>query len=79
MFFAILFILIGLFLLLNAMGILPANFWELFWAIIFLTFGFNLLFKKNKNPLCGWSYWEEKFNGRIQQKPKDHHQEDKEN
>ena len=54
MFLAIVFILLGLFLLLNAMGIIVGNFWGLFWAIIFLVIGFRLLAKRGKCPMCGW-------------------------
>ncbi|MGD0576814.1 MAG: DUF5668 domain-containing protein [Candidatus Staskawiczbacteria bacterium] len=55
MFLAIVFIILGLFLLLNAMGIIvSANFWGFFWAILFLAIGIRLLVKRGRCPMCGW-------------------------
>jgi hypothetical protein len=54
MFLAIVFIVLGLFLLLNAMGIIvSANFWGFFWAVVFLAIGIKLLVKKDKCLMCG--------------------------
>lgn len=59
---ALVFIVIGLFLLLNAMGIIIAsNFWTLLWAIIFLSIGIRLIIKKGKCPICGWHNWKGKM------------------
>ena len=66
MFFAIVFLVLGLFLLLNALGIIVGNFWGFFWAVVFLAIGFRLLSKKGKCPMCGWHYWEEKMNMKSQ-------------
>jgi hypothetical protein len=79
MFFAVFFIIFGSLLLINALGILTINFWGLFWSIFFIALGFKLLFKKSTDPFCGWHYWEEKINGKIHQKPKEHHQENQKN
>lgn len=52
MFLAYVFIVLGLFMFLNALGIISGNFWGLFWAVIFITIGFRLLTKKGKCPMC---------------------------
>ena len=55
MFLAIVFIILGLFLLLNAMGIIVgANFWGFFWAVVFLAVGIRLLMKRGNCPMCDW-------------------------
>ena len=54
MFLAIIFIVLGVFLLLNAMGIIAGNFWGFFWAIVFLAVGAKMLIKNGKCPMCGW-------------------------
>jgi predicted membrane protein len=62
MFLAIVFIVIGIFLLLNAMGIIvSANFWTLLWAIIFIALGLKMLARKNACPLCHWGVWKSKI------------------
>lgn len=62
MFLAIVFIVIGLFLLLNAFGIIIAsNFWGLFWSIILLAIGFKMLMRKGKCPICGFGMWSDRM------------------
>lgn len=57
MFLAIVFLVLGLFLLMNALGIVAgASFWGFFWAIIFLAIGIRLLVKRGKCPMCGWHH-----------------------
>jgi hypothetical protein len=69
MFLAIVFIVLGVFLLLNAMGIIVGgSFWGLFWAIVFLAIGFRLLAKRGKCPICGFGVWQ----GRIHEKMHQH-------
>ncbi len=66
MFFAIFFIIIGVLLLLNALGIVVAtNIWTLFWAVIFLAIGLRLLMGKGRYPFYKWGYWEEKMQEKI--------------
>lgn len=73
MFLAIIIIILGLFLLLNALGIIIAgNFWGLFWAIVLLAIGVKMLVKKGKCPICGWQHWEGKMHDKIHGKMKDH-------
>jgi len=83
MFLAILCIIIGLFLLLNALGIITvANFWGLFWAIIFLAVGVKLLAGKGKCPMCEGMMWGGKFHDKIHGHCCDHdhsHQEEAQN
>ena len=67
MFLAIVFIILGLFLLLNAMGIIAGNFWGWFWAIIFLAIGIRMLIGRGKCPMCS-SQW---CAGRIHEKMHD--------
>ncbi|MFH1789810.1 MAG: DUF5668 domain-containing protein [bacterium] len=62
MFFAIVLIVIGLFLLLNALGILSGSFWGFFWAVIFLALGFKLLIKRGCCPMCDWGNWKKRMN-----------------
>lgn len=61
MFFAVIFILIGIFLLLNAFGIIVGNFWGFFWAILFIVLGLRLLVKKGGCPICSGHWWKEKM------------------
>jgi len=71
-FFAIFFIVLGAFLLLDALGIIAGgSFWGLFWAIVFLTLGFRLLAKKGKCPICGWGVWQGKFHEKIHDRMND--------
>jgi hypothetical protein len=82
MFLAIVFIVLGLFLLLNAMGIIAGtNFWGLFWAIVFLVIGFRLLVRRGKCPICGWGHFEGKIHEKIHERMHEHyhdHHEQKE-
>jgi len=69
MFLAIVFIVLGVFLLLNALGIIiGGNFWGLFWAIVFLAIGFRLLARRGKCPICGWRVPSGCWQGRIHEK-----------
>lgn len=66
MFLATLFIVLGVILLLNALGILVStNFWTLFWAIVLLVVGLKMLKKKGKCPMCGWGVWHTKFHEKM--------------
>ena len=66
MFLAIILIILGLFLLLNAMGIIvSANFWGFFWAVIFLAIGFRLLSRRGKCPMCSSNMWKSKIHNKI--------------
>jgi hypothetical protein len=64
-FLAIIFIVLGLFLLLNAMGIIVGNFWGLFWAIVFLAIGIKMLMRQGKCPICAGSFWSSKMHGKM--------------
>lgn len=78
MFLAVLFIVLGVFLLLNALGIVVGgSFWNLFLAVIFIAVGVKLLARKGKCPICGWSYWEGKIHGRIHEHMQKHADMDK--
>jgi hypothetical protein len=69
MFLALVFIVLGLFLLLNAMGIIVgANFWGLFWAIVFLAIGIKMLIRQGRCPICAGYWW----SGKIHEKIHDH-------
>jgi predicted membrane protein len=64
MFLAIVFIVLGLFLLLQAMGIaVGINLWGFFWAIIFLAIGLKMLIKRNGCPMC--SVWGSKMHQKM--------------
>jgi hypothetical protein len=65
MFFAIVFIVIGVVLLLNAFGILAGNFWGFFWALFFIVVGLKMLVKKEGCPMCGWHRWEKGMHGKM--------------
>ena len=69
MILAIIFIVLGIFALLNAFGIVVgANFWSLIWAVVLLAIGFRLLKKKGKCPMCGWSHFEAKMHQKFHDK-----------
>jgi len=63
MFLAILFIILGVSLLLNAMGVIGSNFWGFFWAIVLIVAGVKMMMKKGNCPMCGW--WSGKINEKI--------------
>lgn len=65
MFLAIVFIILGLFLLLNTLGIIVGNFWGVFWAVVFLAIGFRLLAKRGKCPICASHWWSGKIHDKI--------------
>lgn len=74
MFLAIVFIVLGLFLLLNAMGIIVGgNLWGLFWAVVFLAIGFRLLIKRGKCPICGWGMWQGRMHEKIHERMHGHY------
>ncbi|MFA6189957.1 MAG: DUF5668 domain-containing protein [Candidatus Staskawiczbacteria bacterium] len=64
MFFAIIFIAIGVALLLNAMGLFSGGFWGVFWGIIFLAIGIKMIRSKGCCPMCSGAWWK----GRITDK-----------
>ncbi len=69
MFLAILFIVLGVFALLNALGIIVGtNFWSLIWAIVLLAIGFKLLRKRGVCPMCGWNRMEARIHQKIHEK-----------
>ena len=68
MFLAILFVVLGLFLLLNTLGIIAGNFWGIFWAVVFLAIGFRLMMKRGRCPICGWYGFEGKMHDKIHAK-----------
>lgn len=73
MFLAIIFIVLGLFLLLNALGIVVGgNFWGLFWAIVFLAIGIKMLMRRGKCPICGWGMWQGRIHEKIHEKMHKH-------
>lgn len=73
MFLSLVFIVLCLFLLLNALGIIVGgNFWGLFWAIVFLALGLKLLVRRGKCPVCGWHHWEGRMHEKIHEKMHGH-------
>ena len=72
MFLAIIFIILGLFLLLNALGIIVGNFWGFFWAVFFLAIGFRMMMKKGRCPMCEGMWWKEEMHDKIHEKMHDH-------
>jgi len=73
MFFAVFLIILGLFLLLDGLGIIVGgSFWGLFWAVVFISLGIRLLMKRGKCPICGWGVWQGKFHEKIHDKMHEH-------
>ena len=68
MLFAIILIVLGLFLLLNAMGIIVGNFWGFFWAVVFLAIGLRMLTKKRICPMCEGMFWSDRVHAKIHSK-----------
>ena len=69
MFLAIVFIVLGIILLLNALGIfVTGNLWGFFWAIVFIAIGLKLLMKKGKCPMCCGAMWSGKMHNKMHQK-----------
>jgi len=64
MFFAIIFIAIGVALLLNAMGLLSGGFWGVFWAVVFIAVGVRML-RKDTCLTCGWDVWQGKIRDKM--------------
>jgi len=60
MFFAIIFIAIGVAVLLNAMGLFTGSFWGIFWGVIFIAIGVKMLTKDGAS-CCNWGSWKDKF------------------
>jgi hypothetical protein len=65
MFLAIIFLVLGFFLLLNAFGIVTGHFWILFWAVVLLAIGIRLLTKKRGCPMCEGMYWSGKLHDHV--------------
>lgn len=65
MFIAIVFIALGAFILLSTFGILTADFWGLFWGVVFLALGVKMLLKRGHCPMCGWHGWKTKMHGKM--------------
>ena len=65
MFLAIVFIILGLLVLLNTMGIVVGNFWGFFWAILLLAIGIKLLVKRGRCPICMGQVWSEMMHDRM--------------
>lgn len=68
MFFAYVFIAIGLLIFLNTLGLLNGTFWGLLWAAFFLFIGFRIMMRKSVCPWCGWGSWQGKMHQKIHQK-----------
>jgi hypothetical protein len=54
MMFGYLLIILGIFILLKAMGIIMGDFWGYFWGILFLVMGFGMINKKGDRCCWGW-------------------------
>ncbi|MFA6252921.1 MAG: DUF5668 domain-containing protein [Patescibacteria group bacterium] len=52
------FVVLGIFLLLKAMGIIMASFWGYFWGIALVVLGFSMINKKSDR--CCWGFWNHK-------------------
>ncbi len=59
------FVVLGIFLLLKAMGIIVASFWGYFWGIALVVLGFSMINKKGDR--CCLGFWNHK---------KDHHKDE---
>jgi len=68
MFFAIVFIAIGLAILLNTLGLINGTFWGFFWAIFFLAIGFKMMVEKGSCPMCKGRHWGGKMHQNIHNK-----------
>ena len=68
MFFAYVFIALGLAILLNTLGVLNATFWGFFWALFFLVTGIKMMAGKNRCPNCKWYHMEKKMHDKIHKK-----------
>ena len=70
MFLAIVFIVLGLFLLLDVLGIfVVTNFWGLFWAIILLAIGIKMLRNRGVCPICTGHMWGGRIHERMHSGP----------
>lgn len=65
MFFAVIFIAIGVAILLNTLGFMTGTFWGVFWAVFFIAAGVRIMFKKNNCPICKWGIWRGMFHERM--------------
>ncbi len=63
-FFAIIFIAIGLALLLNSLGWF-VGMWQIFWGIIFLAVGIRMCMKQGGCPMCEGHIWKNKMVGKM--------------
>lgn len=54
MMFGYLLIILGIFILLKALGIIVGDFWAYFWGILFLVLGFGMINKKGDHTCWGW-------------------------
>ncbi len=64
MFFAIIFIAIGLALLLNALGLIGGSFWGLFWGIVFLAIGIRMI-RRDRYSMSECGMWQNKIHQKI--------------
>jgi hypothetical protein len=66
MFFGVVILVIGLAILLNALGILAGNFWGIFWGILFIAIGLKIMMKKEHMcPMCGMNFFGQKMHGKC--------------
>ncbi len=65
MFFAIIFIAIGIALLLNATGLFTGSFWGIFWGIVFIVIGIRFITKRGCCPMCAGAMWKTKMMGKM--------------
>ncbi len=54
MMFGYFLIILGIFILLKAMGIIVASFWGYFWGIALVVLGFSMINKKGDRCCWGW-------------------------
>lgn len=65
MFFGIIFFVIGLAILLNALGILVGNFWSIFWGVVFIAIGIKMMKKRGICPMCRMGAFSQKMHGKF--------------
>lgn len=65
MFFGIIIFVIGLAILLNAVGVLTGNFWGIFWGIVFIAIGIKMMKKQGVCPMCHMGKFGQKMHGKF--------------
>lgn len=68
MILGIIILVMGIVLILQALGLVMGNFWGIFWGVLFLVIGLKMMSKKKQCLHCDWFHCKKDHKEETEQK-----------